>query len=130
LLLSGIACALLLAGNATAGRDPRSSTRAIAAALQFSVRGSAENPRGLALGKLCAIKINADMDATIGGARERLHYGPIRQDIGGHVDFMLGSIDQGNVDVFQVFRRRVVNGRRRIGARRRKCSEQDGSGYN
>jgi hypothetical protein len=28
---------------------------------------------------------------------------------------MLGAIDQGNVDVFKVFRRRVVNGRRRIG---------------
>jgi hypothetical protein len=47
--------------------------------------------RWLALGKLCAIKINADVNATIGGARERLHYGPVRQDIGGHVDFTLGA---------------------------------------
>jgi hypothetical protein len=59
------------------------------------------------------------MNATIGGARERLHYGPVRQDIGGHVDFTLGAIDKRNVDVFQVFRRRVVNDRRRIGAARR-----------
>jgi hypothetical protein len=40
-----------------------------------------ENLRWLALGELSAIKINADMDATIGGARERLHDWPVRQDI-------------------------------------------------
>jgi hypothetical protein len=70
-----------------------------------------ENLRGLALGKLGAVEIDADRNAAIGGARERLHDGPARQDIGRHVDFMLGAIDKHNVDVFQVFRRRVVNDR-------------------
>ena len=55
--------------------------------------------RGLALGELSSVKIDADRNAAIGSARERLHDGPVRQDIGGHVDFMLGAIDQGNVDV-------------------------------
>jgi hypothetical protein len=40
---------------------------------------------------------------------------------------MLGAIDQGNVDVFQVFGRRVVNGGRRIGATRRERGEQEAS---
>jgi hypothetical protein len=72
-----------------------------------------ENLRGLALGKLGAIKIDADMDATIGGARESLH---VRQDICGHVDFVLGAIDKRNVDVFKIFDRCVVNDWRGIGA--------------
>jgi hypothetical protein len=37
---------------------------------------------------------------------------------------MLGAIAQGNVDVFQVFRRRVVNDRRRIGAAR-PCGQRE-----
>ena len=52
-----------------------------------------ENRRGLALGKLGAIEIDAECNAAIGSARERLHDWPVRQDIGGHVDFMLGAID-------------------------------------
>ena len=52
-----------------------------------------ENLRSLALGKLGAIEIDADCDAAVGSARERLHDWPVRQDIGGHVDFMLGAID-------------------------------------
>ena len=74
-----------------------------------------ENLRGLTLGKLSPVKIDSHLDAAIGGARESLHYGPVRQDISGQIDFVLGAIDQGNVDVFQVFRRRVMNGRRRSG---------------
>jgi hypothetical protein len=53
-----------------------------------------------------------------GGTRERLHDGPVGQHIGRHVDFVLGAIDKRNVDVFQVFRRRVVNDRRGLGAAR------------
>jgi hypothetical protein len=34
------------------------------------------------------------------GTRERLHDRPVRQDIGCHVDFVLGAIDKRNVDVF------------------------------
>ncbi|MFZ3328064.1 MAG: hypothetical protein WA231_20215 [Methylocella sp.] len=52
-----------------------------------------ENLHGLALGKLGAIEIDADCNAAIGGARERLHDWPVRQDIGGHVDFRLDAID-------------------------------------
>jgi hypothetical protein len=69
----------------------------------------------------------ANLDAAISGTRKRLHYGPVRQDIGGHVDFMLGAIDQGNADVFQVFRGRVVKGRRRIGGAWRERCEQETS---
>ena len=42
-----------------------------------------------------------------------------------HVDFMLGAIDQGNIDVFQVFRRRVVNDWRGIGAARRREQREE-----
>lgn len=75
-----------------------------------------ENRRGLALGKLGAVEIDADMDATIGCPRERLQDRPIRQDIGGHVNFMLGAINQVNVDVLKVLDRRIVNCWRGIGA--------------
>jgi hypothetical protein len=86
-----------------------------------------ENLCGLSLGELCAVEINANLDAAISGTRERLHYGPVRQDIGGHVDFVLGAIDKRNVDVFQVFRRRLVNDRRGIGAARRERGEKEAS---
>ena len=69
----------------------------------------------LASGKLSPVKINSHLDATIGGACERLHDGPVGQHIGRHVDFVLGAIDQCNVDMFEVFDRRVVNCRRGIG---------------
>jgi hypothetical protein len=36
-----------------------------------------EDLRGLALGKLCAVEIDADRNATIGGARERLQDRPV-----------------------------------------------------
>ena len=36
-----------------------------------------------------------------GGACERLHDGPVCQDIGRHVDFVLGAIDPRNIDVFE-----------------------------
>ena len=74
-----------------------------------------EDFRWLALGKLGAVEIDAHLDAAIGGARERLHDRPIRQDVCGQVDFMLGAIDQRDVDVFEILRRRVVNDRRRVG---------------
>jgi hypothetical protein len=73
-----------------------------------------EDLSGPALGILGAVEIDTHLDATL-GARERLHDGPVRQDICRHVDFMLGAIDQGNVNVFQVLARRVVNDRRWIG---------------
>ena len=44
-----------------------------------------EDFRELALGKLGAIEIDADCNAAIGSARERLHDWLVRQDIGGHV---------------------------------------------
>jgi hypothetical protein len=59
-----------------------------------------ENLRGLTLGKLSPVKIDADRNATICGTRERLHDWPVRQDIGCHVDFMLGVIDKRHVDMF------------------------------
>jgi hypothetical protein len=61
-----------------------------------------KNLRRLALGDLSAVEIDANLDATIGGARERLPDGPIRQDISCHVDFMFRPVDQRNVDVFKV----------------------------
>jgi hypothetical protein len=88
-----------------------------------------ENFRGLALGKLCAVEIDADRNATIGGTRERLHDRPVRQDIRRHVDFTLGAIDHGNVDVFKVFRWRVMNDRRGIGAAWRERGEKKNCGY-
>jgi hypothetical protein len=54
------------------------------------------------LSKLGAVEIDAHLDTAIGGTRERLHDWPVRQDIGGHVDFMLGAINQCN-DMFEVF---------------------------
>jgi hypothetical protein len=60
-----------------------------------------ENLRGLSLGELCAVEINANLDAAIGGARESLQDRPVRQDIGGHVDFVVGAIDKHNVDMFE-----------------------------
>jgi hypothetical protein len=84
-----------------------------------------ENLCGLSLGELCAVEINANLDAAISSTRERLHYGPVRQDIGGHIDFMLGAIDQGNINVFQVFRRGVMNDRCGIGgAWRERCEHE------
>ena len=74
-----------------------------------------EGFRRLALGELCAIEIDPHLDATIGGACKRLHDGQVGQHICGQVDFMLGAIDQGDVDVFEVFGRRVMNDRRWIG---------------
>jgi hypothetical protein len=56
--------------------------------------------RGLALGKLGAIEIDSDRNATIGGARESLHDWPVRQDIRGNVYFTLGAIDKRHVDMF------------------------------
>jgi hypothetical protein len=70
-----------------------------------------EGFRRLALGELCAIEIDPHLDATIGGACKRLHDGQVGQHICGQVDFMLGAIDQGDVDVFEVFGRRVMNDR-------------------
>jgi hypothetical protein len=88
-----------------------------------------ENLRGLALGKLCAIEIDADCNAAIGSARERLQDWPVRQNIRGHVDFMLGAIDKRNIDVFQIFRGRIMNGRRGLGGARRESGEKENCGY-
>jgi hypothetical protein len=60
-----------------------------------------ENLRGLALGELGAIEIDSHLGAAIGGACERLQDWPIGQHIGRHVDFVLGAIDQCNVDGWQ-----------------------------
>ena len=86
-----------------------------------------EDLRGLAFGKLCAVEIDANLDAAIGGARECLQDWPVGQHIGRHVDFVLGAIDKCNVDVFEVFRRRIVNDRRGLGVARRERGEQDAS---
>jgi hypothetical protein len=40
-----------------------------------------ENLCGLSLGELCAVEINANLDAAISGTRERLHDWPVRQDV-------------------------------------------------
>jgi hypothetical protein len=42
------------------------------------------------------IEINTHFDATIGRARECLNDGPVRQNIGRKIDFMLCAIDQFN----------------------------------
>ncbi len=55
----------------------------------------------------------------------RLQDWPVRQDIGGHVDFTLGAVDQGNVDVFKILARCVVNDRRGIGATRRREQREE-----
>jgi hypothetical protein len=41
---------------------------------------------------------------------------------------MLGTINQVNVDVFKVFRRRVVNDRRWLGLARRERGEKENCG--
>jgi hypothetical protein len=43
------------------------------------------------------------------------------------VDFVVGAIDQCHVDMFEIFDRRVVNGRRGIGGARRERGEQETS---
>ena len=53
---------------------------------------------------------------------------PVRQHISGQVDFMFGAVDKPNVDMFEVFRRRVVNYGRGIGAARRERGEQEDCG--
>jgi hypothetical protein len=83
-----------------------------------------EKPPGLALGELGAIEIDAHIDASIGGACERLHNGTVSQHIGRHVDFVLGAIDQRHVDMFKVLCRGIVNDRRGISLARRECGEQ------
>ena len=50
----------------------------------------------------------------IGGACERLQDRPVGQHIGRHVDFVPGAIDKRNVNMFEVFRRCIVNDRRRM----------------
>jgi hypothetical protein len=65
----------------------------------------------------------------IGGACERLHNGPVRQDIRGHVYFTLGAVDKRHVDVFEVLARRIVNDRRWLGAARRERGEKENCGY-
>ena len=67
-----------------------------------------ENLRGLALGKLSAVEIDATLDAAIGGASKRLHDWPVSEDICGRVDFMPGAIDKRHVDVFKTLCRGVV----------------------
>ena len=54
---------------------------------------------------------------------------PIRQNLRGHVYFALGAVDQGNVDVFKILARRIVNDRCRISATRRERSEKENCGY-
>jgi len=83
-----------------------------------------ENFRSLALGELRAVEIDSHLDAAIGRACERLHDWPVRQHISGHVDFVLGAVDQGNVDVFKVLSRRVMNDWRGIGAAWRERGEE------
>ncbi|HEY8032180.1 MAG TPA: hypothetical protein VIF02_07350 [Methylocella sp.] len=87
-----------------------------------------ENLRGFALGKLGAIEIDADRNAAVGGARERLPDGPVGQHTGRHVDLVPGANDKRNVDMFEVFRRRILNDRRRIGAAWCQGSEEEDCG--
>jgi hypothetical protein len=141
LVFIGIARANLPAGNTkSAGRDPRSPACDRG---QFSatVRAARGDPTAhcasactlygspLALGELSAVKIDADRNAAIGGACERLHDWPVGQHIGRHIDFVLGAIDQCHVDVFKVFDRRVVNGRRGLGFACRERGEKENCGY-
>ena len=63
---------------------------------------------------LDARRLGEVIDSTIGDTRERLHGGPVGQHIGRHVDFVPGGIDKRNVNMFEVFRRCIVNDRRRM----------------
>jgi hypothetical protein len=87
-----------------------------------------ENLSLLALGKLGAIEIDSHLDAAIGGACECLQDWPIGQDICGHVDFIPRLIDQGDVDVFEIFARRIVNARRWLGAAWRREQREEKAG--
>ena len=44
-----------------------------------------------------------------------MHDRPVAQYVSGQVDFVFGAVDKHYVDVFEVFRRRGVNDRCRIG---------------
>jgi hypothetical protein len=57
----------------------------------------------------------------------RLQDWPIGQHIGRHVDLMPCAVDQGNVGVFKILARRIMNDRRGIGAARRERGEQETS---
>jgi hypothetical protein len=50
------------------------------------------------------------------------------QHIGRHVDFVSGAIDKRHVDVFKILARRIVNGRRGIGAAWCQGSEEEDCG--
>jgi hypothetical protein len=67
-----------------------------------------ENLRGLALGKLSPIEIDAHLDTAIGRACECLQDWPVGQHIGRLVDFVPGAIDKRHVDVFKILARRIV----------------------
>jgi hypothetical protein len=54
----------------------------------------------------------------------RLNDRPIHQTAHGHVDFDLGTVDEGNVDLFEVIVQHVMNDRRGIDARPRERSEE------
>ena len=64
----------------------------------------------------------------IGGACERLHNRPVRQDIRGHVDFMPRGVDKIN-EVFKVLPRCIVNDRRGIGGAWCDKGEKENCGY-
>jgi hypothetical protein len=57
----------------------------------------------------------------------RLQDWPIGQHIGRHVDFVLGAVDQGNVNAFKILARCIVNGRRGLGFAWRARGEQEAS---
>ena len=88
-----------------------------------------ESLRSLGFSQSTGVEINTHFDAAIGGTRECLNDGPIRKDIGGKIDFMLCAVDKLNVNVFEVFRWRIVDGRGRIGVAHCTNSDEDGDRY-
>jgi hypothetical protein len=58
--------------------------------------------------------INAHLDASIGGAGERLDHRPVSQTIGRNVDFALCGVDQRHVHMLKIFGRCIMDDGRGI----------------
>src|SRR5664279_5498960 len=80
--------------------------------------------RVLALAKLGAVEVDANLDPTISGTDERLHDRPVSYDVCGHVDFMPGAVDKCHVNMFEVFCRSVMDDRRRVSCARCQRGEE------
>jgi hypothetical protein len=61
------------------------------------------------------VRIDPDNDVADRGTGERLHDGPVSEDMCGLVDFVFEAVDQLDDNMFKILCRRIVNNPRGIG---------------